>query len=152
MSEKDQEYWIGLASDAYDQSTTFLDNNYRKKWDDCLSHFQSKHAPGSKYYKGRTNTGARSSGPRPVQCPQHRSGSSRCFFSNVQVVNIEAQDQGSQVQRISAAHYAGTAAVPPDQDHPVVSDLAGWHAGRSGKRRGLQLPVLGIRDRVAQGW
>jgi hypothetical protein len=50
--------WLKAAKDAFSGSTTYVDANYRKKWEDALSMFQSKHPAGSKYltdtYKHRS--------------------------------------------------------------------------------------------------
>ena len=45
-----QDPWLTRVFDAYEASTTFIDNNYRRKWEDNIRHFHSKHASGSKYY------------------------------------------------------------------------------------------------------
>lgn len=50
--------WLDDAKSAYEASTSFVDSNYRKKWEYGLRAFQNEHAPGSKYlsddYKGRS--------------------------------------------------------------------------------------------------
>ena len=40
---------IKLARDADNRSTTYFENNYRKRWEDDLRMFQSKHPRDSKY-------------------------------------------------------------------------------------------------------
>ena len=50
--------WLALARTAYDNSTSYLDRNYRGQWERSVSNFQSKHPAGSKYntdgYKARS--------------------------------------------------------------------------------------------------
>ena len=41
--------WLQLAKDAYSTSTSYVDSNYRKKWDDAIRMFQSRHPSDSKY-------------------------------------------------------------------------------------------------------
>lgn len=49
---------LSKARECYEASTSFVDTNYRKKWEYSLRAFQNEHAPGSKYlsdeYKGRS--------------------------------------------------------------------------------------------------
>jgi hypothetical protein len=42
--------WLGVVSEAYKNSTTYLDANYRKQWEKNVSNFRSKHPSGSRYY------------------------------------------------------------------------------------------------------
>ena len=103
-SKGDKDYWLGLASDAYDQSTTFLDNNYRKQWDDWISHFQSRHVPGSKYHKAAYQYRSKVFRPKSRSSVRNNeAATAAAFFSNMQVVDVEPANQGDQVQRISAA-------------------------------------------------
>ena len=50
--------WLQLAKDAHQSSTSYVDANYRKKWEDGLRMFQSRHPQDSKYlsdaYKHRS--------------------------------------------------------------------------------------------------
>ena len=42
--------WIKRAKDSYRFSTTYVDSNYRKRWDDSIRAFNSEHPSDSKYY------------------------------------------------------------------------------------------------------
>src|SRR5450631_4112497 len=44
-----QEFWLKRARDAYRFSTTYIDSNYRKQWDDSIKAFNNQHASDSKY-------------------------------------------------------------------------------------------------------
>ena len=96
--------WLKIAKDAYDASTTYIDSNYRKRWEDDIKAFQSKHTSDSKYtseaYKHRSK----------IYRPKSRSvvrkneaAAAAAYFSNIDVVNIEAEDQGDSAQLASAA-------------------------------------------------
>lgn len=58
MTSRTAQSWLDDAVAAYEASTSFVDANYRKKWEYGLRAFQNEHAPGSKYlsdeYKGRS--------------------------------------------------------------------------------------------------
>jgi hypothetical protein len=58
MSSRTAQSWLDDAVAAYEASTSFVDVNYRKKWEYGLRAFQNEHAPGSKYlsddYRGRS--------------------------------------------------------------------------------------------------
>lgn len=41
--------WLDLAKTAYDDSTSYVDTNFRRQWETNLAHFQNKHATDSKY-------------------------------------------------------------------------------------------------------
>lgn len=42
---------LELAQDAYESSTDYVDDNFRKKWETNLRYFDNRHAADSKYYK-----------------------------------------------------------------------------------------------------
>lgn len=95
--------WLKLAADAYSSSTTYIDANYRKKWDDGIRMFQSRHPQDSKYntdaYKHRSK----------IFRPKTRSlvakteaATANAFFSNVDVISTTPVDQDNQQQAASA--------------------------------------------------
>jgi hypothetical protein len=96
--------WLKLAKDSYASSTSYVDSNYRKKWDDALRMFQSRHPTDSKY-----NTDAykhRSKIFRPKTrslVRKHEAATASAFFSNIDVINTEAVNQDDANQSASAA-------------------------------------------------
>jgi hypothetical protein len=95
--------WLTNAKQAFDQSTTFMDNNYRKQWENNLRHFQSKHHTGSKYSKASYRY--RSKVFRPKTRAATRSSeaaASVAFFANQDVVGIEPQNPNDEFQQASA--------------------------------------------------
>lgn len=44
-------YWLGLARQAYGDSTDYMDTNLRKRWEKSLNHFLGEHAQDSRYRK-----------------------------------------------------------------------------------------------------
>lgn len=100
MAERD---YLQLAKDAYASSTTYVDANYRKKWDDGLRMFQSRHPSDSKY-----NTDAykhRSKIFRPKTrslVRKHEAATAAAFFSNIDVINTSPVNQDDKNQAASA--------------------------------------------------
>lgn len=89
--------FLALAKDAYSSSTTYFDNNYRKKIEYGIRAFQNEHAPGSKYlseeYKGRSK----------IFRPKTRSiirkneaAANIALFSNADVIVVGAEDPDNQ--------------------------------------------------------
>lgn len=95
--------WLSIASDAYQASTSYLDSNLRDEWTKALYAFQSRHAPDSKY-----NTDAfrhRSKVYRPKTRTLIRkieAAACAAFFSNVDVIDATAVNQGDPKQLASA--------------------------------------------------
>ncbi|WP_109477698.1 hypothetical protein [Paraburkholderia sp. C35] len=95
--------WLSIASEAYQQSTSYLDSNLRGEWVKALYAFQSRHAPDSKY-----NTDAfrhRSKIYRPKTRTLIRkieAAACAAFFSNVDVLDARAVNEGDPKQLASA--------------------------------------------------
>lgn len=88
---------LKTAQDAYSSSTTFVDANYRKQWETNLRMFQSKHPQDSKYHS--ENYKYRSKIFRPKTRAAGRkleAAVAAAFFSNMDVVNVEAANQKDQ--------------------------------------------------------
>lgn len=86
--------WLKVASDAFDASTSYLDNNYRQKWDANIRAFNSKHPVGSKYLSDSYKH--RSKGFRPKTrsiIRKNEAAAAVALFSNMDVVNVDAVDQ-----------------------------------------------------------
>lgn len=95
--------WLELAKNCYSTSTTYVDANYRKKWDDALRMFQSRHPADSKYnteaYKHRSK----------IFRPKTRSmtrkmeaATAAAFFSNVDVISTSPMNADDPNQSASA--------------------------------------------------
>lgn len=102
-NSKNSESWVSRARDAYTQSTSYVDSNYRKQWEEDLSHFNSDHAPGSKYHSDSYKYRSKVFRPKTrASIRSNEAAAVAAFFSNQDVVSIEAANQSDQVQRISA--------------------------------------------------
>jgi len=95
--------YLKLAAQAYEQSTSFVDNNYRRNWEDCLNHFQSTHRAGSKYNKASFRYRSKIFRPKSRSAIRaNEAAASAAFFANMDVVSIDAQNPGDEQQQASA--------------------------------------------------
>ena len=95
--------WIKLAKDAYSRSTTFFEKNYKKRFEDDLRMFQSKHPTDSKY--NSDNYKYRSKIFRPKSrsvIRKNEATAALAFFSNPDVTVIDPVDPDNQMQAASA--------------------------------------------------
>ena len=95
--------WMKRAKDAYRFSTTYVDSNYRKKWEDSIRAFNSQHAGESKY-----NTEVfrkRSTLFRPKSrsiVRKNEAAAAAAFFSNMDLIDIKPTNESVPEQRASA--------------------------------------------------
>lgn len=92
-----------LGRECYDASTNWLNSGRRLKWTDSLRAFQNLHASGSKYLS--TDYRYRSRHFRPKTRAMVRKSEAQnaaAFFSNEDVVSIQAVDDDDQQQQASA--------------------------------------------------
>lgn len=104
ISGDDDTDWKTLAKDAMEFSTGYLDANYRKKWEDGIRAFNNQHPLDSKYnnpaYSKRSNL------YRPkvrAAIRKNEAAAAQAFFSNMEVVNVDAVQQSDPAQLASAA-------------------------------------------------
>jgi hypothetical protein len=95
--------WLTLARHTYLQSTSYVDTNYRKRWEDGIRAFNSTHSQDSKYnslsYQKRSNIYRPKA--RSIIRKNEAAGAS-AFFSNSDIVDIQAENQSDKVNRASA--------------------------------------------------
>jgi len=95
--------WLSLARECYQFSTTYIDTNHRKRWEDGIRTFNSQHPQDSKYlsnaYAKRSNLF------RPKLrsiIRKNEAAAASAFFSNTDIVSILAENQSDPIQRASA--------------------------------------------------
>lgn len=95
---------LRIAAEAYEGSTSFIDTNYRKQWEEGLRLFQGRHPVDSKYNSDKYKHRSR------LFRPKTRSGirkleamAAMSFFSNIDVVSTDAMNPADQMQEASAA-------------------------------------------------
>jgi hypothetical protein len=95
--------WIKLARDADQRSTTYFENNYRKRWEDDLRMFQSKHPRDSKYNADAYKYRSRIFRPKSRSVVRKNEATAAlAFFSNPDVMSIEAENDEDMNQIIGA--------------------------------------------------
>lgn len=95
--------WLGIARDAFKSSTSYLDANWRKKWEDSIAMFQSRHPAGSKYNSEAYKHKSRLFRPKTRSLVRKNEAAvAVAFFSNPDVVTVEAEDDTNQGQVASA--------------------------------------------------
>lgn len=102
--EDDGPDWEQRAKDAFRFSSTYIDSNYRQQWDDSLRAFNNQHPGDSKY--NSENFRKRSHLFVPVTrtvIRKNEAAACQAFFSNQDLVSIQAQNEGDPKQVLSAA-------------------------------------------------
>src|SRR3990167_8540651 len=95
--------WLQKAKEAYDTSTSYLDNNYRKMLDDNIRHFQNRHAQGSKYYTDSYKYRSKNFRPKTRTFVRStESAAAGAFFTQLETVSLEPQDDKDPIQKASA--------------------------------------------------
>lgn len=98
-----EDKWIKLAKDADERSTTYFENNYRKRWEDDLRMFQSKHPRDSKYNADSYKYRSRIFRPKSRSVVRKNEATAAlAFFSNPDILSIDAQNDEDLNQIIAA--------------------------------------------------
>ena len=111
--------WLQMAQEAYSKSTTFVDNNYRRVWEDNLRHFQCRHHSGSKYNKESYRYRSKVFRPKTRAAMRaNEAAAVAAFFGNQDAVSIEPTNPMDQKQKASAGimkeliNYRTTNSIP----------------------------------------
>ena len=95
--------WLKLSKQSYDSSTSYVDNNFRKRWENAIRMFNSKHPADSKY--GSEAFKHRSKIFRPKFRSAERkneAAAAAAFFSNMDVVNVSSTNPNDPKSKASA--------------------------------------------------
>jgi len=101
--DTNQPNWRRRMRDSWQFSTSFVDSNYRKNWDDSIRAFNNQHPGDSRYntetFRKRSN----------IFVPKTRSiirkneaAAAAAFFSNMDRVSVSAVNASNQEERVSA--------------------------------------------------
>lgn len=103
MADSDKNKWVDLASEAFEQSTTYIDTNYRRQWDDGIRYFNSEHEAGSKYHSGAFKYRSKIFRPKTRSTIRNNEpAAAAAFFNNQDLVSIEPNDINNPMQIASA--------------------------------------------------
>lgn len=102
--ETSSDKWLARAQDAFRSSTSYVDTNYRASWENSLDLFNSIHPSGSKYHNPLYDKRSKIFRPkiRAIIRKTEASGAA-AFFSNQDIVDIQAQNQTNKQQAAGAA-------------------------------------------------
>ncbi len=95
--------WLKRARDAYRFSTSYVDSNYRKNWEDSIRAFNNQHPSDSKYntelYRKRSNLF------RPktrAMIRKNEAAAAAAYFSNLELISVDPLNEGIKEERVSA--------------------------------------------------
>lgn len=95
-----------IARDAYAASTTYVDANFRKQWEDGLRMFQNKHALDSKYNSEAYKFRSKLFRPKTRSViRKNEAAAAAAFFSNIDVVNLTASNEKDPKQVFGSKLY-----------------------------------------------
>lgn len=95
--------WLKKAVDAYLSSTTYVDSNFRKQWENSIRAFNSQHPVESKYNSPAYDKRSHVYRPKTRSVVRkNEAASAAAFFSNMDTVTIQAEDQSNKAQLASA--------------------------------------------------
>ena len=90
--------WVALARDAYQTSTSYIDNNIRKQVEKNLALFRSKHPSGSKYYSDSYKYRSKVFRPKVrSMIRRHEAAAAVAFFGTMDVVNCLPEDPSNDL-------------------------------------------------------
>lgn len=95
--------WLKKAREAYESSTTYIDTNFRKQWEDGIRAFNSQHPADSKYNGPAYEKRSKLYRPKNrAVIRKNEAATAAAFFSNMDQVTIAAEDQSNKAQLASA--------------------------------------------------
>lgn len=95
--------WLKLAADAFERSTSYFDNNYRKQWEDGLRMFQGRHPRDSKYNSEAFRYRSKIFRPKSRSIVRKMEATANvAFFSSPDVVVVEPLQPNDPVQVASS--------------------------------------------------
>lgn len=104
MKDVKKDKWLELAQNAFRDSTTYLDNNYRTQWENNIRMFQNMHPLNSKYNKELYQRRSRIFRPKTRSAGQKfEAAISNAYFSTKDAVDITAERPALPEQEASAS-------------------------------------------------
>ena len=95
--------WTERARSAFYSSTSYVDANYRKNWEDSIRAFNNQHPLDSKFNHPAFEKRSRVYRPKTrAIIRKNEAAGAAAFFSNIDVVSITPQDQNNKAEVASA--------------------------------------------------
>jgi hypothetical protein len=105
-NDSNNDKWMQKARDAYAFSTTYVDTNYRRRWEDSIRAFNNEHPSDSKYHSGSYDKRSRLYRPKTRSIIRKiEAAGAVAYFSNSDIVSIESENQ-SDPKSCAAAEIA----------------------------------------------
>ena len=96
--------WLTRAQRAFTSSTTYVDANYRKQWEDSIRAFNNQHPLDSKYNQPVYDKRSKLFRPKTrTIIRKNEAAAAAAFFSTMEVTSITPSDQNNQAEVASAA-------------------------------------------------
>jgi len=96
--------WLQRAQRAFRSSTTYVDANYRKSWEDSIRAFNNQHSTDSKYSSPAYDKRSRLFRPKTrTIIRKNEAAAAAAFFSSMDVVSLLPVDPNNQAEIASAA-------------------------------------------------
>ncbi len=95
--------WTKRMQDSYRFSTSYVDSNYRRLWEDSIRAFNNQHPTDSKYLTESFRKRSNLFRPKTRQVIRKtEAAAAAAFFTNMDAVNVEPLNQGIKEEVISA--------------------------------------------------
>jgi hypothetical protein len=95
--------WLRLAKEAFDFSTSYVDSNYRPKWEDSIRAFNNQHPMKSKYNSAAYDKRSKIFRPKTrAIIRKNEAAAAAAYFSNMDVVSVEAERMDDKSAQASA--------------------------------------------------
>jgi hypothetical protein len=103
LVEQEDINWLQRARDAYTFSTTFVDETMRPTWNNSIRAFNGEHPTDSKYSQPEFNKRSKIYRPKTrAIIRKMEAAAAAAFFSNSDVVSVEAQDATNKEEAADA--------------------------------------------------
>jgi hypothetical protein len=133
----DEHQWMKKAREAYFFSTTYVDSNYRKRWEDSIRAFYNQHSLDSKYNSPLFDKRSRIYRPKTrTIIRKNEAASAAAFFSNMDLLSVSPMNQSNPQQQASAA---------------VMKELIQYRLTTDGGINWFKFVQGGIQDAQTQG-
>ena len=102
-SSSDEPNWARRAKDAFRFSTTYVDSNYRKAWEDSIKAFNNQHPGDSKYNSDLFRKRSSIFVPKTRSIiSKNEAAAASAFFSNLDRISVSAINQNDPTERVSS--------------------------------------------------
>lgn len=97
-------FWLGMARQAWSDSTQFMDTSLRRRWEKSLKHFLGEHAPGSRYLRDDYKNKSRRFYPKTrAVIRAGEAALAAALFSSNDLISCEPGDADNPNHRIAAS-------------------------------------------------